>query len=162
MPKSTSLKIQTMFGSPLRIVLLVILMTISVLGIPLSLKNTPYFHPKASASVVIFYTSWCPPCKRSIVLLDEVQHNHPNLSVRRVCVDDVKSQKQALPFGLSESVPLILIADRSGNVVKRFKTLPDKTLFTDLIVRLEEGRLENGTLPPEQRVDSWKQNRKGM
>ncbi|OHD79211.1 MAG: hypothetical protein A2023_06030 [Sulfuricurvum sp. GWF2_44_89] len=142
--------------------LFTLFMSISTFSAPISLKNTPYFHPNASVNIVIFYTSWCPPCKQSLTLLDELHKAYPRLSISRVSVDDVESQKQALPFGLSQSVPLILIADQSGNVVKRFKTLPNKTIFSDLIQRLEEGRLENGTLPPEQRIDSWKQNRKGM
>jgi hypothetical protein len=94
--------------------------------------------------------------------LSGIQKSHPDLAVHRVCVDDARSQKRALPYGLAQSVPLILIADHTGTVVKRFHTLPDKTIFTDLIQRLEEGRLENGTLPIEQRIDSWKMDRKGM
>ena len=162
MPKSTSLKIHSIFGSPARMALFAILMSISAFSAPLSLKDTPYFHPNASANIVIFYTSWCPPCKRSLVLLDEMHKEHPRLSISRVCVDTPAQQKHAQPFGILQTVPLILIADRSGSVVKRFKTLPDKTIFSNLIQRLEEGRLENGTLPIEQRIDSWKQNRKGM
>lgn len=84
------------------------------------------------------------------------------LVIHRVSVDDIESQKRALPYGLSQSVPLILVADHEGNVIKRFKSLPDKTIFGDLIQRLEEGRLENGTLPIDQRLDTWKMNRKGM
>jgi len=162
MPKSTSLKIHNIFGSPLRMVLFPILMSISVFSAPLSLKDTPYFHPNASANIVIFYTSWCPPCTKSISLLNTLQKEHPKLSIYRVCVDDAESQKRASPFGLSRSVPLILVADQEGNVVKRFDTLPERSLLTDLIRRLEEGRLENGTLPPEKRIDSWKMDRKGM
>ena len=162
MPKSTSLKIKHIFGSPLNILILLFILIFNGYSAPLSLKNTPYFSPNTSASIVIFYTTWCPPCKRSLTLLEEIHKIHPRLFISRVSVDDVESQKRALPFGISQSVPLILIADHSGNVVKRFKALPDKTIFGDLIQRLEEGRLENGTLPPEQRIDSWKQNRKGM
>lgn len=129
---------------------------------PLSLKNTPYYAPSASVTAVIFYTTWCPPCTKSLALLDEIKNEHPKLTLYRVSVDTIETQKQASPFGLSESVPLILIADHDGNVVKRFKALPNKTILNDLIGRLEEGRLENGTLPPEKRVDTWKMDRKGM
>ena len=73
-----------------------------------------------------------------------------------------KSKKKAVPYGLGQSIPIILIADHSGNVVKRFSALPDKTILNALLERLEEGRLENGTLPIDQRVDTWKMNRKGM
>jgi|GEM_PF-1213137 len=162
MKRTTSLKIQRIFGSPARMVLLTILMSISAFSTPLSLKATPYFHPNASANIVIFYTTWCPPCTRSLALLDEIHKEHPRLSISRVCVDTPAQQKRAKPFGILQTVPLILIADRSGNVIKRFDTLPERTLLTDLIRRLEEGRLENGTLPPEKRIDSWKMDRKGM
>jgi len=162
MKRTTSLKIQRIFGSPARMILLAVLMSISVISAPLSLKNTPYFSSSASVSIVIFYTAWCPPCTKSIALLNTLHKEHPKLSIHRVCVDDAESQKRASPFGLSRSVPLILVADHEGNVVKRFNTLPERTLLTDLIRRLEEGRLENGTLPPEKRIDSWKMNRKGM
>ncbi|MDD2838015.1 MAG: thioredoxin family protein [Sulfuricurvum sp.] len=161
MLKSTSLKIHSIFGSPLRILAL-FLFPLALLGAPLSLKNTPYFHPNASVNIVIFYTSWCPPCKRSLVVLDTIKKEHPRIFISRVSVEDIESQKRALPYGLSQSVPLILIADHEGNVIKRFKSLPNKTIFGDLIQRLEEGRLENGTLPIEQRVDTWKMDRKGM
>lgn len=161
MPKSTSLKIQTIFGSPLRIVIS-LFFSFSLFGAPLSLKNTPYFHPNASVNIVIFYTTWCPPCTKSLTLIDEMKKEHPRLSITRVSVDDPISQKRALPFGISESVPLILIADHSGNIVKRFTTLPDKSILNAFIQRLEEGRLENGTLPADQRIDTWKMNRKGM
>jgi DNA-binding GntR family transcriptional regulator len=57
---------------------------------------------------------------------------------------------------------IILISDHSGSVVKQFSALPDKEILYAFIQRLEEGRLENGTLPIEKRIDSWKQNRKGM
>lgn len=161
MPKSTSLKIHSIFGSPLRILAL-FLFPLALLGAPLSLKNTPYYSPKASASIVIFYTTWCPPCLRSLALLDTVQKSHPKIALHRICVDDPQSQKKAVPYGLGQSIPIILIADHEGNVVKRFSALPDKTILSDLIARLEEGRLENGTLPIEQRVDTWKMDRKGM
>lgn len=162
MKRTTSLKIQRIFGSPVRMIFFAFLMGSTAFSAPLSLKNTPYFSPNSSVSIVIFYTTWCPPCTKSITLLNALQKEHPKLSIHRICVDDAKSQKQALPFGLSQSIPLILIADQSGSIVKRFSALPDKKNLNDFIQRLEEGRLENGTLPIEKRIDSWKQNRKGM
>lgn len=161
MLQSTSLKIQTIFGSPLKIVVSV-LFSLSLFSAPLSLKNSPYYSPKASTTVIIFYTSWCPPCKRSLVLLDTLQKSHPKMVVHRVCVDDAQSQKKAVPYGLGQSIPIILIADHSGNVVKRFSALPDQSILNALVQRLEEGRLENGTLPIDRRLDTWKMDRKGM
>ena len=77
-------------------------------------------------------------------------------------MENPRALKVAKTFGLTENVPYILIADHSGMVVKRFQAIPDHAILNALIQRLEEGRLENGTLPSEQRIDTWKQNRKGM
>lgn len=162
MKRTTSLKIQRVFGSPVRVVFFAILMAVSALSTPLSLQNTPYFSPSASASIVIFYTTWCPPCTKALTLLDEIKKYHPHLAITRICVDDPVQLKLAQPFGILQSVPLILISDHSGSVVKQFSALPDKEILYAFIQRLEEGRLENGTLPIEKRIDSWKQNRKGM
>lgn len=162
MSKSTSLKIQTIFGSPLRIPLLAIMMSISAFSTPLALKNTPYFYPDASANIVIFYTSWCPPCKRALMLMEEMAKAHPKLHITKINVENPHALKVAKTFGLTENVPYILIADHSGMVIKRFQAMPDGASLNALIQRLEEGRLENGTLPIEQRIDMWKKNRKGM
>ncbi|MDD2839416.1 thioredoxin family protein [Sulfuricurvum sp.] len=144
------------------IIVVSLFLSLSLFAAPLSLKNSPYYSSKASASIIIFYTTWCPPCQRSLAILDSIQKIHPNIALHRVCVDDTQSQKKAIPYGLGQSIPLILIADHSGNIVKRFSALPDKSILNALIQRLEEGRLENGTLPIEQRVDTWKMDRKGM
>ncbi|MDD2828098.1 MAG: thioredoxin family protein [Sulfuricurvum sp.] len=162
MQKSTSLKIHNVFGSLVRILFFPILMTISAFSTPLSLKNTPYFQPSASVNIVTFYTSWCPPCKKTLSLMEEMTKKHPNLHISTINVESPMALKDAKKLGLGETIPYILIADHSGMVVKRFQAIPDKTILNALIQRLEEGRLENGTLPPEQRIDSWKQNRKGM
>ena len=162
MPKSTSLKIHPIFGSLLRIVLLTIFMIISADAAPLSLKSTPYFSSNSSLSIVIYYTAWCPPCTKSLDLFKEIKKTHPKLRITTVDVGNPHALQEAKAFGLTESVPYILIADHSGVVVKRFQAIPDKTIVEALIQRLEEGRLENGTLPADQRMDTWKMNRKGM
>ncbi len=162
MKRTTSLKIQHIFGSPVRMVFLPILIALSALGAPLSLKSTPYFDPDASATIVVFYTLWCPPCKRTLALMEEMKKEHPKLHITTINVSNPTSLKETKTFGLTENVPYILISDRSGTVIKRFQSIPDKTILEALIQRLEEGRLENGILPADQRIDSWKQNRKGM
>jgi thiol-disulfide isomerase/thioredoxin len=131
-------------------------------AVPLSFKNTPYFDPNASLNIALFYTSWCPPCKRSLTLMDDMAKAHPKLHITKINVENARALKVAKTFGLTENVPYILIADHSGAVVKRFQAIPNQRILEALIQRLEEGRLENGTLPAEQRIDTWKQNRKGM
>lgn len=129
---------------------------------PLSLKNTPYFNTNASINIALFYAPWCPPCKRSLTLMDDMAKTHPKLHLTKINIENPRALKVAKTFGLTENVPYILIADHSGMVVKRFQAIPDQGILEALLQRLEEGRLENGTLPAEQRIDMWKQNRKGM
>lgn len=129
---------------------------------PLSLKDTPYYTPGSHLTVVVAYAPWCPPCKKSLLLVDELRQAHPSLHVHTLDVDRPAILAQARALGLENSVPMILVADENGIVVKRFNALPHRTLFFDLIRRLEEGRLENGTLPIERRIDLWKNDRKGM
>ena len=162
MPKSTSLKIQSLFGSPLTMAFTLFLASFAALAAPLSLDNTPYYTPGGHLTVVVAYTPWCPPCKKTLLLLDELRQAHPSLRVHTLDVDSPAVLAQARSLGLENSVPMILVADKSGSVVKRFNALPNRTLFFDLIRRLEEGRLENGTLPIERRIDLWKNDRKGM
>lgn len=141
------------------------LMTLYVLllnAAPMSLKKIPDFSPKASVSIVVFYTSWCPPCQRTLALMMQLAKKDPKLHLSTIDVDNPKSLKLAKSFGLEESVPYILVADHDGSVIKHFQAVPNKDILESLIQRLEEGRLENGTLPTEQRVDTWKMDRKGM
>ncbi|MDD5052186.1 MAG: thioredoxin family protein [Sulfuricurvum sp.] len=137
------------------------LITTIIFSAPLSLKNTQFYKPN-TISIVVFYTSWCPPCTRARVLMNEIKKTHPKILITAVNVDNSPALQKGKTFGLTENIPYILIADQSGTVVKRFQSIPDKTILTALIKRLEEGRLENGTLPANQRIDTWKMNRKGM
>ena len=133
---------------------------------------------KGSLQIVLFYTKWCPACKRSVELLENTQKQFITIKVVTVNVDrsnDKKELIKSLPeifinieadreeaknYGLKNTIPLILIYDKYGVVIKRFYTTPSKTYFENLIKRFLEGYLENGTLPIEQRVDLWKQERK--
>lgn len=129
---------------------------------PLSLTKFPHFHPRASVNIVVFYAPWCPACQRTLTLMRELTQKDKKLHLSFVDTEDANSLRVAKEFGLRENIPYVLIADHSGLVVKRFESVPDKNILKALIQRLEEGRLENGTLPIDQRVDTWKTNRKGM
>ena len=149
-------------------VLLIISMGVATAA-PLNLYITPYkvgeqksiFRP-APVSVVCFLTSWCPPCERSVQLVKSLKKRYPLTSVHIFFLDSPEALLASRAFGVSKKVPLILVADRSGWVVKRFESYPDPTIFYNLIDRLHAGKLENGTLPPSQRVDLWRKNREGM
>lgn len=136
---------------------------------PLNLYVTPYkveekkniFRP-APVSVVCFFASWCPPCERSMHLVVNLKKRYPSTAVHIFFLDSLQSIVSASPFGVNKKLPLILVADHSGWVVKRFESTPDPENFYSLIHRLHEGRLENGTPPISERLDLWTNKREGM
>lgn len=146
----------------MKIALLLVVCSFLLRAEPLSLKKFSDFDPQASVNIVVFYASWCPPCQRTLTLMKELAKKDKKLHLSLIDIKDPDSFRVAKAFGLGESIPYILVGDHSGSVVKRFIATPDKNILKALIQRLEEGRLENGTLPIEQRVDTWNMNRKGM
>ena len=146
----------------MKFALLLTICSLLLSAAPLSLKKFPDFHPQVSVNIVVFYASWCPPCQRTLTLMRELSQNDKKLHLSLIDIKDPHSFQMAKEFGLGESIPYILVGDHSGSVVKRFVATPDKNILKALIQRLEEGRLENVTLPIEQRVDTWNINRKGM
>lgn len=55
-------------------------------------------------------------------------------------------------------MPYILIFDKKGEIVKKYHTF-NENLISRLINNLKNNLYENGTLPPEQRIDLWQKNR---
>jgi hypothetical protein len=51
-----------------------------------------------------------------------------------------------------------LVFDKELKVVKKYNSF-NKDLLSNLITNLKNGLYENGTLPPEQRIDLWQKNR---
>jgi thiol-disulfide isomerase/thioredoxin len=129
---------------------------------PLSLKKLPDFNPQVSVNIVVFYASWCPPCQRTLTLMRELTQKDKQVYVSLIDIKDPHSLQVAKEYGLGENIPYILIADQSGMIMKRFEAIPDKAVLKALIERVEEGRLENGTLPIDKRIDTWNMKRKGM
>ena len=129
-------------------------------------------------TILCFYTTWCPACKKSIDMLNDLNSGH-NGKVRIIGVDldDVVKRKvfikrseisfpviaqtlsQAAQYGVKDFVPTIIVLNEKHLIVKRFHQTPDRRYFFRLIQRLSSGYLENGTLPIEQRVDLWKNKR---
>ena len=68
------------------------------------------------------------------------------------------TQNSAKEFGVNQSVPYILVFDKELKVVKKYNSF-NKDLLSNLITNLKNGLYENGTLPPEQRIDLWQKNR---
>lgn len=61
-------------------------------------------------------------------------------------------------FGVDKSVPYILVFDKELKVIKKYNSF-NELLLTKLVKNLQQGLYENGTLPPEQRIDLWQKNR---
>lgn len=121
-------------------------------------------------SVDYFYTSWCPPCLKGLELMRIVESK--NIKVRyieivseplQITTDShatyqrVKSEEFIRTLK-SSRVPYILLYS-NDKVIKRYNELPQERFFIQLLQRVQEGYLENGTLPVEKRVDLWKKER---
>ena len=143
-------------------VLLLILYTCLLNAVPLSLNKLTDFHPEASVNIVVFYAPWCPPCKHTLAFMNELSQKDSKLHISLINVENPYWFHVAKALGMGETIPYIVIADQSGTIVKRFEEIPNRSILNSLIERLKEGRLENGTLPIDKRVDTWKMNRKGM
>ena len=132
----------------------------------------------AKNSILLFYTTWCPACKKSVELLNDVQQHYPqSVKILGINLDDgvlrknylketpvgfdtvPMTQQQAAGYGVSGSVPVIYVLDADLQIVKRYFKVPNPSLFMRLIGRLQAGYLENGTLPVEERIDLWQRKR---
>ncbi|MFA6740534.1 MAG: thioredoxin family protein [Arcobacteraceae bacterium] len=128
---------------------------------------------KNKINVVAFVTSWCPVCVNVTNFLEKFAEQNKDLKITLVYVDEdnqpltkdltnvnVKqiTYSEAQKFGVKESVPYILIIDKESKVVKKYHSF-NESLLTKLVKNLQQGLYENGTLPPEQRIDLWQKNR---
>lgn len=128
---------------------------------------------KNKINVVAFVTSWCPVCVDVTNFLEKFASQNKDLKITLVYVDEdnqplSKEQNnlnikqitysEAQKFGVKESVPYILIIDKESKVVKKYHSF-NESLLTKLVKNLQQGLYENGTLPPEQRIDLWQKNR---
>ena len=158
--------------------------TVLILLVSLILSADQSLHEvlqkeKKKISVLLFYTTWCPPCKRSVALLNQVHRDLAD-EIRLVGIDVVSSQKmqenmqgvepefltlklsyeEAQQYGLKESIPALFILDEELKVLKSYHQEPEPKSFLTLLQRLKEGYLANGVPPISQRVDLWKKERK--
>ena len=128
---------------------------------------------KNKINVVAFVTSWCPVCVNVTTFLEKFASQNKDLKITLVYVDEdnqplskdltnvnVKqiTYSEAQKFGVKESIPYILIIDKESKVVKKYHSF-NELLLTKLVKNLQQGLYENGTLPPEQRIDLWQKNR---
>ena len=128
---------------------------------------------KNKINVVAFVTSWCPVCVNVTTFLEKFASQNKDLKITLVYIDEdnqllskdltnvnIKqiTYSEAQKFGVKESVPYILIIDKESKVVKKYHSF-NELLLTKLVKNLQQGLYENGTLPPEQRIDLWQKNR---
>ncbi|AXX95759.1 TlpA family protein disulfide reductase [Arcobacter ellisii] len=128
---------------------------------------------KNRINIVTFVTSWCSSCQKTNEYLLSLSEKNSDVFVTLLFVDEeipstISKNKNlelisislndAKKFGVSKSVPYILVLDKELKVVKKYSTFNEDLLFR-LINNLKNGLYENGTLPPEQRIDLWQKNR---
>ena len=128
---------------------------------------------KNKINVVVFVTSWCPPCQKINDYLESFSKKNSDVFVTLLFVDEeipstISKNKNlelisirlndSKKFGVTQSVPYILVLDKELKVVKKYSAF-NEDLLTKLINNLKNGLYENGTLPPEQRIDLWQKNR---
>lgn len=128
---------------------------------------------KNRINIVAFVTSWCPRCQKTNEYLLSLSQKNSDVFVTLLFVDEEVpstifknknlelisiSLNDAKKFGVSKSVPYILVLDKELKVIKKYSAF-NEDLLTKLINNLKNGLYENGTLPPEQRIDLWQKNR---
>ena len=152
-----------------RLLFLILCLKGVVFATPFLIENLD----KNRINVVAFVTSWCPPCQKTSEYLLSLSQKNSDVFVTLLFVDEEIpstifknsnlelisiSLNDAKKFGVGESVPYILVLDKELKVVKKYSTFNEDLLFR-LINNLKNGLYENGTLPPEQRIDLWQKNR---
>ncbi len=152
-----------------RLLFLLLVLKGVVFATPFLIENLD----KNKINVVAFVTSWCPVCQKTNEYLLSLSEKDSNVFVTLLFVDEEIpstifknknlelisiSLNDAKKFGITQSVPYILVLDKELKVVKKYHTF-NEDLLSKLINNLKNGLYENGTLPPEQRIDLWQKNR---
>lgn len=132
----------------------------------------------ATINIVLFYTEWCPPCAKSVSLMNEVAaHYRTDVNPMGIKIDDgIQRQnrlsdipiafetltirpEEAAQYDVADGIPVFFVLDKNLQIIKRYDGFPNRMLFLRLIKRLQSGYLENGTLPIEKWIDLWEQKR---
>lgn len=128
---------------------------------------------KDKINIVAFVTSWCPVCIKTNDYLVSLGEKNSEILITLLFVDEdiptsIKqtsnlktisiSLNDSKNFGVTKSVPYILIFDKKSELIKKYHTF-NENLISRLINNLKNNLYENGTLPPEQRIDLWQKNR---
>ena len=138
-----------------------------------------FLHPGKTNYILFFYTTWCPACKKSVEILNELnKENLDSLEILGINLDDdidrnnflkdtkidfqtiSMNREDTKKYGVYESIPVIYILNQKKQIIKKYLQTPRKKTFITLVERLQKGYLANGTLPIEKRVDLWKMDRR--
>lgn len=130
-------------------------------------------------TILFFYTSWCPACAQSVEMLNKIDDKYKkHVTILGINLDDGVERKnylkntainfrtkkmslsEAKEYGVTKSVPVILVLNNKSQIIKKYYKHPNESMFIKLIDRLQNGYLANGTLPIEKRLDLWKMDRK--
>jgi len=152
-----------------KIIILILILKGVVLATPFSIKSLK----NNNINIVAFVTSWCPVCQKLNNHLLKLSNKDSEIFVTLLFVDEKIPNNlqrtnnlklfsipflEAKKFGVDKSVPYILIFDKKREIVKKYHTF-NRILIDKLVNNLKNNLYENGTLPPEKRIDLWQKNR---
>jgi peroxiredoxin len=119
-----------------------------------SIKLSDY---KGKVVILDFWATWCPPCRRGIPDLIEIQKEYGNDVVVIGISMDTETKNDVIPFiqkmginyhvayadagvvqayGGVESIPTSFVIDKNGNIVDNHIGLVPKSAFTSVINKL--------------------------
>ena len=118
------------------------------------IKLTDY---KGKVVILDFWATWCPPCRKGIPDLIELQKNYKNDLVIIGISVDTDTRNDVIPFmkqyginyhivyadndvvqnyGSIQAIPTSFIIDKEGNIVTSFVGLQRKEAYADVINKL--------------------------
>lgn len=121
-------------------------------------KTIKLSNYKGKIVIIDFWATWCPPCRKGIPDLIEIQKEYSKdvvvlgISVDRETAKDVpgfvKNNKINYTvalfnediikrYGGINSIPTSFVIDRNGNIVQKFVGLQAKSAYTDLLKSLK-------------------------
>ncbi len=74
-----------------------------------------------------FWATWCPPCKKAMPFLDELNSKYKNLEVVAVNVDDERNT--ALAFAEKLRLKLTMVYDGQKNIIEKYNVPEMPTSF---------------------------------
>ena len=100
------------------------------------LDESEFNHVRQSAGVAVvdFYADWCGPCKALAPILERVAERHPEVSIKKINVDEDESA--AGRYGVKGIPTLVFLRD--GLEVGRIIGLASEKAIEDAFERVNE------------------------